>query len=250
MGGQEENKKVERMKSSDVINLLRIKYPKDMGFVFLEQVANKNGFVNRYADAIVMNVWQSRFQIIGIEVKVSRSDWLAELKKPDKADVIFQYCDLWYVATPEGIIKPGELPPTWGHLECKDKVYVRAESARNDHRRLDDAFVSSIIRRFMEQATPAADLERQLRDAESRGFEQGKSALNFDCECQKKELERLRKFVADFQNASGVDLREGWHNAEQIGHAVQMVLNGKHMKVRSWLMQARETIDDILKEGT
>ncbi len=72
------------MKSSDVINLLRVKYPKEEGFVFLEQVANSNGHVRRYADAIIMNVWRSRFQIIGIEVKVSRSDWLSELKNPAK----------------------------------------------------------------------------------------------------------------------------------------------------------------------
>lgn len=238
------------MNSRDVINLLRVRYPKEEGFIFLEQVASNNGFVRRYADAIILNVWQSRFQIIGIEVKVSRSDWLSELKKPDKADVIYQYCDFWYIATPEGIIREGELPPTWGHLECKDKVYERVKSERNKHRTLDDVFVTCLLRRFMEQATPEADLERKLKAAENLGFQSGKESAQFEHKYQLQELERLKKFIHDFQNASGVDLREGWHNAEQIGHAVQMVLNGKHMKVRSWLMQARETIDDILKEGT
>lgn len=236
------------MKAQDVIDLLRIKYPKEEGFVFLEQVANSNGYVRRYADAIVMNVWRSRFQIIGIEVKVSRSDWLSELKKPEKADLIHQYCDLWYVATPEGIIKPGELPAGWGHLECKDKVYCRADSARNQHKVLDDYFVSCLIRRFMEQATPAADLEKQLRKATNEGFENGKASAELDRKYDKQELERLRKCMADFQNASGIDMQLGWRGGNEIGQAVKMVLTGRHMTIRRWLIDARERIDQILNE--
>lgn len=236
------------MKSQDVIDLLRIKYPKEEGFVFLEQVANSNGYVRRYADAIVMNVWRSRFQIIGIEVKVSRSDWLSELKKPEKADLIHQYCDLWYIATPEGIIKPGELPAGWGHLECKDKVYCRADSARNQHKVLDDYFVSCLIRRFLEQATPAADLAKQLSKARQEGFESGKESAAWDRKHEQQELERLRKCMTDFQKASGIDMQNGWRHGEPIGQAVSMVLNGKHMKVRNWLTEARNMIDKILEE--
>lgn len=236
------------MKSSDVINLLRVKYPKEEGFVFLEQVANSNGHVRRYADAIIMNVWRSRFQIIGIEVKVSRSDWLSELKNPAKADLIHQYCDRWYMATPEGIIKPGELPPSWGHLECKDKVYVRNESAVNEHKKLDDYFVSCLIRRFLEQATPAADLEKKLREAEQRGFEHGKASANLDRMYEQQDLERLRNCMKEFQDASGIDMQQGWVGGESIGQAVKMVMTGRHMRVKKWLIDAREMIDKILTE--
>lgn len=237
------------MKSSDVIDLLRAHYSKEMGFIFLEQVANSNGSVRRYADAIVMNVWRSRFQIIGIEVKVSRSDWLSELKNPAKADLMHQYCDLWFVATPEGIIKAGELPVGWGHLECRNgKVYCEVHSSKNEHRTLDDFFVSCLLRRFMEQATPAADLERQLRAAEQRGFESGKESSAIDRKYQQQELERLKKCMAEFQNASGIDMQAGWAGGDRIGQAVRMVMTGRHMKVRNWLTEAKDMIEKILND--
>ncbi|AYR01049.1 endonuclease [Arthrobacter phage Isolde] len=51
----------------------------------------------------------------GHEVKVSRSDWLTELKDPSKAEAFAQYCDYWWlVVSDKAIVKEGELPKGWG----------------------------------------------------------------------------------------------------------------------------------------
>lgn len=51
----------------------------------------------------------------GHEVKVSRSDWLTELKDPSKAEAFAQYCDYWWlVVSDKAIVKDGELPKGWG----------------------------------------------------------------------------------------------------------------------------------------
>ena len=87
-------------KTKELMNALRNKYD-DNGnaFAFMEQVGNATGWeCNRHADAIVVSLWKSRgLEIMGFETKVSRSDWLKELKQPEKADEISKYCHRWYL---------------------------------------------------------------------------------------------------------------------------------------------------------
>lgn len=59
----------------------------------------------------------TRLAFHGHEVKVSRSDWLTELKDPTKAEVFKRYMHHWWLAVPDAsIVKPGELPDGWGLL--------------------------------------------------------------------------------------------------------------------------------------
>ncbi|GAI18718.1 unnamed protein product, partial [marine sediment metagenome] len=109
--------------TEQVLQALRNKYPSD-AYAFLTQVGNATGFIcNRWADAIAMSLWPSRgLEIIGFEIKVSRSDWVKELKKPDKADTIANYCDSWYlVLGDESILRLGELPMEWGLMVPQTK---------------------------------------------------------------------------------------------------------------------------------
>lgn len=235
------------MNSKEVIEKLKIHFSKENGFVFLEQVAATTGHSSRFADAIVMNVWKSRFEIIGIEVKVSRSDWLSEIKNPAKADKIFQYCDSWYIATPADLVRNGELPRSWGLLEIKnDKVFNRVPCARNVHKALDDYFVASIIRRCIEQATP----ESEKHEAHAKGFQAGqKSAIDNSTYQEKRlreELERIQKMVREFEAASGIYFNGGWVSGEKIGEAVKMVMHGEHLKMKGRLQNLRDDIDKAL----
>lgn len=49
-----------------------------------------------------------------IETKISRSDFLADAKKPFRQDATQGVGDYRYYACPEGLIKPDELPEKWG----------------------------------------------------------------------------------------------------------------------------------------
>jgi len=54
-----------------------------------------------------------RFLRHGHEVKVSRSDWLTELKDPSKAEAWKRYCDRWWLVAPKGVVRD-DLPEDWG----------------------------------------------------------------------------------------------------------------------------------------
>lgn len=84
-----------------------------------EHVKNQAGFnARRCADFIAVDCWPTGgIELHGHEVKVSRSDWLHELKQPEKADAFKRYMDRWWLVVSDAkIVKPGELPQGWGLL--------------------------------------------------------------------------------------------------------------------------------------
>lgn len=75
----------------------------------------------RIADLIVADRYRGwdrdKVAFHGFEVKVSRADWLAELRCPEKAAVFRPYIHYWsLVVSDKSIVKDGELPEGWGLL--------------------------------------------------------------------------------------------------------------------------------------
>lgn len=112
-----------------MLDLLRDRYDVNSGngarYVFAEHVRNQCGFGGdiwgtgplRTADAMAVDLWPSSgHRVHGFEVKVSRSDWLTELKDPEKAEAFRPYCDHWWLVVPDAAIVRDDLPPGWGLL--------------------------------------------------------------------------------------------------------------------------------------
>lgn len=107
-----------------VFQLLRDRYAKPGNggageYAVLGAVRDGAAFdANRTFDAVLVNLWPSRGLAIHVlEVKVSRSDWQRELRKPDKAESACRFGDYFSIVAPAGCVRDGELPPTWGLIE-------------------------------------------------------------------------------------------------------------------------------------
>jgi hypothetical protein len=205
-----------------VIARLREQY-ESKAWAFLEQVRGGTGAMgSRYCDALAMSLWPSRgFDIIGFEVKVARSDWLAELRQAEKADEIFKYCNQWYLAAAPDVALPEEIPAPWGFMEmrgAKEIVTVKAAPALTPAP-LAPEFVGSVLRNVMKQWTDKR-LREEYHNGHRAGFEAGKAAV----ENPKPpwEFERLQKSVADFEQASGIKI-EMW-NGGKVGDVVRRQL--------------------------
>jgi hypothetical protein len=73
-------------------------------------------------DAWAINLYLSKnFLRVAYEIKVSRSDFLYELKHPEKREQALQLSNCFYFVAPVGLIKPEELPPEAGLIEVKDE---------------------------------------------------------------------------------------------------------------------------------
>lgn len=102
-----------------------------------EHVKVSAGFgARRICDYMAMDLWPGGFskdahpKLHGHEVKVSRADWLTELKDPGKAEAFRRYCDYWWLVVSEkSIVRPGELPDGWGLMVASGesaRVVVKA----------------------------------------------------------------------------------------------------------------------------
>lgn len=70
--------------------------------------------------------WSIRAPIFhGHEVKVSRSDWLAELRDPSKAETFRRHMHFWWLVVSDKAIVRDDLPDGWG-LMVKSGTKLRA----------------------------------------------------------------------------------------------------------------------------
>ncbi len=189
-----------------------------------DEVGDSTGYrgERRRADCVVMGLWPSRgLHLEGIEIKVSRSDWIAELKSPEKADAIGKFVDFWWLAiADEKIVKDGELPANWGLLVLDGKTLKVVKSAPQlQPEPLDRGFVAAILRR-------AAEAQDEIRrNARHEGIKEGAASAP---EIQRREqtaieqdLEALRESVTAFEAASGIKI--GDYNGGNLGEVVAKI---------------------------
>lgn len=152
--------------------LLRQRYGLTYGngprYVIAPEVRNQAGFGGyfgdgrlRTADLLVMDTWPSGpLRLIGHEIKVSRSDWLRELKDPSKSAPFVAVCaEWWLVVADRKIVKDGELPPGWGLMApAGDKFRAVVPALRKPQPDLPIGMTAAMLRRVQDvgQAEAAA----------------------------------------------------------------------------------------------
>ena len=117
--------------STTVHAALAKRFPSPEWATFFE-VRDAAGFnARRSADVVAMNTWPSRgLSVHGVEVKVSRSDWLRELKDPAKSASVQRFCDRWWLAAGDDkVAKIEEVPEAWGLLVLRGKALVQVKEA-------------------------------------------------------------------------------------------------------------------------
>ena len=85
------------LSSADLVERLRRRHEGDE-WAFFAELRGGTGFIrDSRLDGLAMNLWPSRgLEVHGFEVKVSRGDWLRELKNPAKAEVLLRFCDRFW----------------------------------------------------------------------------------------------------------------------------------------------------------
>ncbi len=215
--------------------------------VMLREVRNGTGYARpvRTADALVTSVWPSRgIWFAGVEVKVSRSDWLSELKKPGKSHEVQRFCDYWYIAAPSGVVEPGEVPETWGHIEVGAKCRVVKQAPKLQAEPLSVEFVASVMRQLgASQSALLSEAKRQgaasVEVAQVGADVQAMRQEQQQMQLELMDLRALRADVSAFEKASGLDIARGWDQAT-LGNAVRLVLQIPSHQFEGIAYRARE----------
>lgn len=184
------------MRTADLQELLRKRVlgPEGQGAkaVLLDEVPAKTGFADHRLDFVSVGMWPSRGCLFeGYETKVSRSDWLGELKEPEKAEEIARYMDrFWLVIGDDSVIRDGEVPPLWGILRAEKRSLVcdREASPLSPDGRPPE-FVAALLRRAVK-----ADFKRELRTAKKEAKETAEFRV-------KSEVIAFERRVADLEDS-------------------------------------------------
>jgi hypothetical protein len=160
--------------------LIQVAYPASE-YIVLDQVRSDTSNRARVADAIALGMWKSRsLSIEGFEFKASRASWLLELKKPQKAEEIAQYCDYWWlVASDETVVRRDELPENWGlyiagkHNDLKKAVPAPLLKSKEP----DRVFICCLLKRILEkkcyQEASREDLIKEYKRGQHEGLLEG-----------------------------------------------------------------------------
>ena len=135
--------------SDEVVNLLRERFNGDEYAVF-EQVSNgTGGYSSSWIDVAVVGLWPSKgLTRSAFEVKVSRGDFLQELRNPNKNKwARDSFHSFWYVA-PKGVIKDAsELPENCGWMKViKGGLRIERQARRLDNVEMNEHLFSSLAR--------------------------------------------------------------------------------------------------------
>ena len=230
------------LSSDDLIELLSNRFSPP-AWAFIPQVRNATGFLNitRTADAIAMSLYPSRgLDLHGFEIKITRGDWLKELNFPEKAEEIAQFCDFWWVVSTKEIVKIEELPLNWGLLIPHGSTMEVVKQAKLlKAKPIDHSFLAAILRRAQKVIITEEKLEKYFKEGEERG----KELARFEVENALQKYQVLESAVSEFEKISGVHINR-W-DIGNIGAAVQMVLNGEHLRTKERLQALLETAKEI-----
>lgn len=134
---------------SRIRDLLRKRYPPP-AYAAFEEVTEGSGGYGQRADFMAMSLWASRGYVLeGFEIKTSRSDWLRELKRPDKAESIFKRCDFWYLVAPREAYRSDEIPEPWGVIEVlgDNTLRISKKAPKLTPQPLDRGLLAMLLRR-------------------------------------------------------------------------------------------------------
>lgn len=136
-------------------------------------------------DSVAFRLWgggREGYAVLGFELKISRADWLRELRSIDKAEAWAGAVDRFFVVAPPDVVQLDELPKGWGLIELRGtSLRLRAHASaaeewgtipREISARLLDRVSRALHRREVSEATATmaalrAEVARELTAAQT-----------------------------------------------------------------------------------
>lgn len=213
--------------------LLRRKYPADQ-YAMLYEVRDAAGHgASNSADVLMVGLWPSRGCMLeGMEIKVSRSDWLRELKRPQKAEAFVGYCDRWWVvaASPD-LVKPNELPPTWGLMAVKARgLSVITQAPALTPKPVDRSLLAAMLKRATDTAANSPEVKATIEARLKAQDDQFEDRVRWRTNHLQSQLSALQKGVDEFEKKSGLKINA--YNGGTLGEAVKRIQAGEDWTVK------------------
>lgn len=227
----------EKHTAASMTELLRQHYNPDgraMGHLFMPEIGAPGG--RRRADLLVAPISIAGAKadtLIGHEIKVTRSDVMAELADPTKADPWLRYCTRWYLVVADPALIEGlTIPDLWGVMAPPSGRRTRSMTILREAPKLTpDGDMSPALSRLA--AYMVGRLEGVVRRAE------------YDRDAWKNRAERAEQREQELRlTGSGGHVSP---HAKRINTIVNLVEHGKydHKSGMPYLMEDDVSDQDI-----
>lgn len=195
------------MNASEVVDALLVHYgcakDKELGseWAALREFSLRPGAGDQRIDVMFVRAWAGApkgHERHAVEVKVSRTDLLGELKNPHKRLPFEEVSHRFYLATPEGLVRDGELPDGVGLYEVRDRggrrtVRRKVTAARRTPARLDE-------RSFVEAFRRAGRAELRVAAPDDNDLPAQVAALRKEAQRATSSAERARSTTQQLRN--------------------------------------------------
>lgn len=201
--------------------------------IFVSEIESPCGL--RRADALFLTLTAAGYGLVGHEIKISRSDLIAELADPAKADPWLKYCDRWWLVVSDPAIAEGlPIPDAWGLMTpptnakhrafrvLKEAPPLRPQNQAPAFRRMlkwqmvaNMADTESADRKLSRLRAEKEMLERKLIDRDARAGGYGGA----------DELIKIREIVKQAETRLAGDLRIYLIDGLDIDHVVSAIVD-------------------------
>lgn len=204
--------------------MLREKYPRDRYALFFDVPDAVSLDARRRIDAVAVGIWRSvGRKVEAFELKVSRSDWLRELKQVEKADSVLKLCDhFWLVTGDPSVAKLDEIPACWGWMTAtKHGLRIQRPAPRlpTDRDNMPWAFTLGLLRKLQDDLLASPDVTAKIAEGLKQRDDHHKYELERLENRVNREYRDLKQAVEEFEATAGVSLRS--YNAGDIGQIVK-----------------------------
>ena len=212
-----------KLSTPQLAALLREKYPREKYALIFDVPDAVSLDQKRRIDAVAFGCWASLGRRIeGFELKVSRSDWLRELRQVDKADPFVAICDLfWLVTADTKVAKLEEIPAAWGWMAATKsglRIQRPASPLPGCGPSVPREFVIGVMRRMQDDLLKSPDVAAHIAGKVKEIQDRQENEIKWATQRAREDAERLKKAVHEFEEASGIKFNP-W-SMGNIGHIV------------------------------
>lgn len=159
-------------------------------------------------------------ELLAVEVKVSRADFLSDVRNPHKQAAWRNLAHRHAFAAPAGLIAPGEVPDGSGLIEVRREALVEHDykrvkwAVRAPYGELPPAWPSWLTWTIINRAS--------WSEARVKGLLGRQAGDDSDPDAMRAEIERLSVAVrkAETAESKAIDAREAWKRAYAAGHGL------------------------------
>ncbi len=233
------------MTSDDIKALLNEKYSDgDKCLIAFEVNEGTGSNSGRRIDALSMELWPSKnYKIVGFEIKVSRSDWLNEMKQPEKSLAISRFCDEFYLVAPYGVLGIDELPKTWGYIQAtSDRIFTKIKAPKREAVAIERPFMASFVRSLTKKYSDKKLLQAQVEKVKENLSNQFDDKNAHRIKRLEEQLAESQSIINYFNKQTGLQLNK-WN----VGNVVHAINSIKGIKKREGYISDIENQNRILE---